>query len=538
MSVTDPKIADMIRALRPGLTGAALTNPAAMSRDDYLALQELCERFEQDHAQGHDFLPAAGGIEEGEKAFRDVQKAVDQLMDAAPWTLHPDHGCVRTSDVDLLDAGERSERFAVKLVGPNAGLVSEQRFCDPEAAMRAYSLLRHSKFGAQQGPGGYAALVDNQSQFDASYLHEGRQCYREQFAKDAGRELSAKVLRDNLTAPEWMVMAPVATLTQERLDWAVAQALGYRISDQEPAWVMGDRSYGVNGLDVTGKPLFAPTLVPSVAHRLIEDQGVGTQKVADGHWRASSQDGTVTVDGPDLATAGLRAIVAQHQWTKVPVPAALPERPSRLEPLVDSLIAERVAAHYSDYFRGPVTCSPGLDDDGVQDARKFEIHGAGLPAHPGAVAMGNRSSWTMSDEISRSKAVEIARGYLDVRLDRQTRVSMLVGGQAWGEPMEETFKAAIEAYRDALPSDSRLSTTGGAVDLKAWSELEWKVASDLVKASGHQKDAVVAIMSHLSPTCVLPQEVENLGTWLSSELDREQAMASQRNAADYHAVAP
>lgn len=537
MSVTDPKIADMIRALRPGLTGAALTNPAAMSRDDYLALQELCERFEQDHAQGHDFLPAAGGIEEGEKAFRDVQKAVDQLMDAAPWTLHPDHGCVRTADVDLLDAGAPSERFAVKLVAP-IGLVSEQRFNDAEAAMRAYSLLRHSKFGTDQGPGGYAALVDNQSQFDASYLHEGRQCYREQFAKDAGRELSAKVLRDDLTAPDRMVMAPVATLTEERLDWAAAQALGYRISDQEPAWVMGDRTYGVNGLDVTGKPLFAPTLVPSVAHRLIEDQGIGTQKVADGHWRASSQDGTVTVDGPDLATAGLRAIVAQHQWTKVPVPAALPDRLSRLEPLADSVIVAQVAAHYSDYFRGSVSCSPSLDDDGEKEASKFEIHGSGLPPHPGAMAQGSHTRWTMSDEISRSKAVEIARQYPDVRSNRQTRVSMLVGGQAWWEPMEETLKAAVTAYRDALPLDPRLTATGGSVDLKAWSELEWKVASDLVKTSGHRKDAVVAIMSYLSPTCVLPQEVENLGTWLSSELDREQAMASQRNAADSPVVAP
>lgn len=537
MSVTDPKIADMIRALRPGLTEAALTNPAAMSRDDYLALQELCERFEQDHAQGHDFLPAAGGIEEGEKAFRDVQKAVDQLMDAAPWTLHPDHGCVRTADVDLLDAGAPSERFAVKLVAP-IGLVSEQRFNDAETAMRAYSLLRHSKFGTDQGPGGYAALVDNQSQFDASYLHEGHQCYREQFAKDAGRELAAKVLRDDLTAPERMVAVPVATLTEERLDWAVAQALGYRISDQEPAWVMGDRSYGVNGLDVTGKPRFAPTLVPSVAHRLIEDQGVGTQKVADGHWRASSQDGTVTVDGPDLATAGLRAIVAQHQWTKVPVPAALPDRLSRLEPQADSVIVAQVAAHYSDYFRGSVSCSPSLDDDGEKEASKFEIHGSGLPPHPGAMAQGSHTRWTMSDEISRSKAVEIARQYPDVRSNRQTRVSMLVGGQAWWEPMEETLKAAVTAYRDALSLDPRLTATGGSVDLGAWSELEWKVASDLVKESGHQKDAVVAIMSYLSPTCVLPQEVENLGTWLSSELDREQAMACQRNAADSHAVAP
>jgi len=144
----------------------------------------------------------------------------------------------------------------------------------------------------------------------------------------------------------------------------------------------------------------------------------------------------------------------------------------------------------------------------------------------------------MSDEISRSKAVEIARQYPDVRSNRQTRVSMLVGGQAWWEPMEETLKAAVTAYRDALPLDPRLAATGGSVDLGAWSELEWKVASDLVKESGHQKDAVVAIMSYLSPTCVLPQEVENLGTWLSSELDREQAMASQRNAADSHAVAP
>lgn len=67
--------------------------PAQMSMPVYLRLQELLEGQEMMAAQGH-------GVSED---FDEITRAVESLMNESPWTLHPDHGCIMRSDVEVLD---------------------------------------------------------------------------------------------------------------------------------------------------------------------------------------------------------------------------------------------------------------------------------------------------------------------------------------------------------------------------------------------------------------------------------------------------
>lgn len=64
-----------------------LLTPQTMSRELYESLQGLCEKLDLEAAQGHDCVDG----------FDVLQKAVDRLMDAAPWTFDPDEGVVPVS---------------------------------------------------------------------------------------------------------------------------------------------------------------------------------------------------------------------------------------------------------------------------------------------------------------------------------------------------------------------------------------------------------------------------------------------------------
>ena len=518
MTTVAPKIFAVIKSRRPGLSDAAMTSPQSMTRDDFLILQSLAEQLDDDHAQGHDFLSMGDGMDDGESSFRDAQKVVSDLMDASPWTLHPDYGCVLADDVGRLDAGVSKERFTVKLVAPSGAVMGQQMFSEPDGAMRAYSALRHSKFGLYSGAGAYVALMDDRSQFDASYLHEGHQVYREQFAKEAGHDLAMKVLREDLTSPERRVEVRTATLTDDRLDWAVAEALGHHISDEQPVWVVGNRQYGVAGLDVTGAPLFKPSGKPEMAQRLMEMEGIGTQKIADGHWRAMSQDGSSAADGADVVTAGLRAIVLQRAGEKVSVPTALAATVHSNEPLVDAVVMERVAAHYTDYFHGPVYCEYAQDRDGQALVEKLSIWASYLPAHAGSPSAAP-NSWSMGDKLTKSDAVAIARAYPAIREMRDARAAMLLGKRPAWENDSQDSRDALQALQTAV-----VQHRVAEPDLKLWAAIEWTAASEMLKTEGYTPEMIAQAMSELSPVCVLPKECENLGTWLSSEVQRRQAL--------------
>lgn len=78
------------------LTNAVLegcNNPAKMQKHVFLGLQKLEENMERSAARGEDCT-------EGFDADRDE---INRLLQASPWTLHPDHGCVLAVDIANLD---------------------------------------------------------------------------------------------------------------------------------------------------------------------------------------------------------------------------------------------------------------------------------------------------------------------------------------------------------------------------------------------------------------------------------------------------
>lgn len=78
---------------------AVADQPQAMTKERFLELQSAGESLDLDHAQGRD-LPGH---------YERVQQ-ISELMDASPWTLHPDHGCILSSDVANLDRQALVER--------------------------------------------------------------------------------------------------------------------------------------------------------------------------------------------------------------------------------------------------------------------------------------------------------------------------------------------------------------------------------------------------------------------------------------------
>lgn len=72
--------------------------PGEMTKTTFLLLQAREEEMETAAARGQDCTPG----------FDDERGEIEQLMAASPWTLHPDHGCVRRSDVARLDSAAGS----------------------------------------------------------------------------------------------------------------------------------------------------------------------------------------------------------------------------------------------------------------------------------------------------------------------------------------------------------------------------------------------------------------------------------------------
>ncbi|MGZ1522158.1 hypothetical protein [Xanthomonas citri] len=84
-------------ALHPTVVAAGLMHPRDMTQAVFLALQAICEDQEMAVAQGRDCVPG----------FDDEVAAVSALLDAAPWTMHPECGCVLSAYTEALDGGFR-----------------------------------------------------------------------------------------------------------------------------------------------------------------------------------------------------------------------------------------------------------------------------------------------------------------------------------------------------------------------------------------------------------------------------------------------
>lgn len=65
-----------------------LEHPEAMTQEVFLKLQDLAERMGMDVARGQDCVDG----------FDARFEEVNRLLDAAPWTMHPDEGLVRKTN--------------------------------------------------------------------------------------------------------------------------------------------------------------------------------------------------------------------------------------------------------------------------------------------------------------------------------------------------------------------------------------------------------------------------------------------------------
>ncbi len=68
-------------------------NPGEMPQYVFLLLQKLEESMELAAAQGRDCA----------QGFDDIRAEVNRLLDAAPWTMHPDYGCVTAQEAAQRD---------------------------------------------------------------------------------------------------------------------------------------------------------------------------------------------------------------------------------------------------------------------------------------------------------------------------------------------------------------------------------------------------------------------------------------------------
>lgn len=511
-----------------------LRNAERMTQEVYIQLQLVGERLERQAAMGQDVYPE----------YQELRAEVDRLQNAAPWTMHPDYGPVLQKDVAALDAAAAAgaQRYHV-IVRDGKGLTLEgRRFDLPDEAMKHFISLRRSKFGPDHGVGSYVALMDSQLVYDASYLFEGKSSYREQFAKDAGRELyealekhvqprfavqvrgqdgtvsssfATDAVRDamaeyirassspaiharlgagakvelvdgrdgtyNCTAtlgekwslpqhhfsalgqgafqgqfasvysplqlsvdtasallggavdigqpakaetasgiPQWtrllpllpvsgsspfwswygvpanpekvdaairaeldrlavveleqMSKVPSGMLSDVRLDWGVAQALRLdRARDGTASWVLQGQHYGISGVSRSCESVFNPSANSDLAVRFMDMEGIGSRMVGEGHWVASTADGTVTASGPDSRTAGLRCIVIKHLGPVAEIPDYLAEISIENDPPVEEERAKRMARCLQPFTVIPKT------EDGAQRSRRAavdEIHSA------------------------------------------------------------------------------------------------------------------------------------------------------------------
>lgn len=97
MIITDDSL---VNSLAAGMTAAEkaqlernLAHPEAMDRDTFLALQKVDEGMDLAVARGEDCAPG----------FDERRREIATLIEAAPWVMHPDHGCIHPTEVEELD---------------------------------------------------------------------------------------------------------------------------------------------------------------------------------------------------------------------------------------------------------------------------------------------------------------------------------------------------------------------------------------------------------------------------------------------------
>lgn len=87
------RICDRGYSLHRAIVTAGLRYPGDMPQSVFLALQAIAEGQELAVAMGQDTDPN----------FAADVDAVARLLESSQWSLHPDHGCVLTADIDQLE---------------------------------------------------------------------------------------------------------------------------------------------------------------------------------------------------------------------------------------------------------------------------------------------------------------------------------------------------------------------------------------------------------------------------------------------------
>lgn len=88
-----------------------------------------------------------------------------------------------------------AELLQVNVVGPRGAVISSFATDSPLEAMEEFIATTKIGFGEALGVGSYVALMDPELKLDASFLYEGSNVYRQQFAKDDGLHLHAQLVK-------------------------------------------------------------------------------------------------------------------------------------------------------------------------------------------------------------------------------------------------------------------------------------------------------------------------------------------------------
>ena len=423
-----------------------------------------------------------------------------------------------------VDADLSTPRFELQMRDAQGKIVASESIVSAEAGMRCYVRWSQSGFGSKYGVGANVALVDRLMKLDAGAVYEGKGLVHQKFWKDDGRaffdqiERSMREENDRRLADTEQV--PVDGLAHDRLDWAVADAVGMTKghAGASPVWQLGVAVYGMPGfMDGSLRDVFSPTRDAALAGRLADQEGIGVQRIAAGHWRAQLPDGSCVGNGPDSATARLRSLVKVRTGEMIAMPKAVPVQVMENDAPTDDVIAQRVAAVLNHYHRadGAVSCT--------YDNGSFRVQGATLSVHPGSNA--RERTFTLLDTMTREAATAMARSYPQLVQTREERAAFLNGPQNVEHessfPREE--RVAITALRQALHAmaSERPGWPASAVPADAtakWAAIEWAAARALCAYEGATPESIVDGMRGVSPVCILDEEAELLGEHLHEHI--------------------
>lgn len=435
-----------------------------------------------------------------------------------------------------MDGDLSTPRFELLMTDAQGKIVASEKLASADAGMRNYVRWSQSGFGSKLGVGANVALVDRLSQLDAGAVYEGKAIVQHKFLKDDGRaffdqiERSMRDENDKRLADTEMV--PVDGLAHDRLDWAVADAVGMTKGHAGASlvWQLGVAVYGMPGfMDGSLRDVFSPTRDAALAGRLADQEGIGVQRIADGYWRAQLPDGSCVGNGPDSVTARLRSLVKVRAGEVVAIPKAVPVQVMENDAPTDDVIAQRVAAVLNHYHRadGAVCCT--------YDNGSFRVQGATLSVHPGSNA--RERTFTLLDTMTRDAATAMARSYPQLVQTREERAAFFNGpiNVEHESSLPQGHRVAITAMRHALYAiaSERPGWPASAIPADAtakWAAIEWAAARALCSYEGATPESIVEGMRGVSPVCILDEEADLLGEHLREHMALRKQLASAEAA--------